>query len=111
MYGQIKRKIVKAYLSFPECLKLPTIHYQGDSAVRRCPRFVRIKSYSPFSAVLGVSSKHISALTTDSITEWEIEAGVGSHYIVGSKQLTCELVSLISVDMTISKVPLQDVGR
>ena len=34
MYGQIKGKFVKAYLSFPGCSKLPTFHYRGDSCVR-----------------------------------------------------------------------------
>ena len=33
MYGQIEGQIVKAYLSFQGCSKLPTIHYGGDSAV------------------------------------------------------------------------------
>ena len=29
----MKGKVVKAYLSFPGCSKLPTIHYRGDLAV------------------------------------------------------------------------------
>ena len=34
MYGQIEGTILKAYLSFPGCSKLPKYHYRGDSAVR-----------------------------------------------------------------------------
>ena len=33
MYGQIEGKIVNTFLLFPVCLKYPTIHYRGDSAV------------------------------------------------------------------------------
>ena len=33
MYGGIEGNVVKASLLFPECTKLPKMHYRGDSIV------------------------------------------------------------------------------
>ena len=48
MYGKIEGKNVKAYLSSPGCLKLPTIHYRGDSAVYRLCLLWTSVSYQSF---------------------------------------------------------------
>ena len=54
MYGQIEGKFVKAYLSFPGCSKLPTIHYRGDSAVA-CNLLRNCKNFFKFSLLPSAS--------------------------------------------------------